>query len=106
MWCEFKRTVTGLSTIRDKKSTIKKEMHTDDIMTCCYDYEIRILFTGGHDGTLYGWNFETGTIRYRLHDWDKDSKCLPGANPIKAQKSVDCLKLMAERRVLLSGTAD
>jgi len=92
----------------DKKSTLKKEMHMDDIMTCCYYNENnnRILFTGGHDGTLYGWNFETGTIRYRLHEWDKECKCLPGADPIKAQKSIDCLMVMRKRGVLLSGTAD
>lgn len=90
----------------DKKSTIKKEMHMDDIMTCCYDWKIKILFTGGHDGTLYGWNFETGTIRYRLHEWDNTCRGLPGVDPIKAQKSIDSLLIMGERRVLLSGTAD
>jgi len=84
--------------VPDPKSTVKKETHQDDIMTVVYDYQIGssgvpgtpgyrrgagILFTGGHDGTLYGWNFDTGSIKYRLHD--KDPSCLvqPGENAIK-----------------------
>ena len=27
----------------------------------------KIIYTGGHDGTLIGWNFETGYSRYALH---------------------------------------
>jgi hypothetical protein len=28
----------------------------------------QLIFTGGHDGTLIGWNFETGYIKKTLHD--------------------------------------
>jgi hypothetical protein len=87
-------------------------------MTSVYDYQLQILYTGGHDGALYGWNFETGTIQYRLHDFDKTCMARAGGHcPIKAQKSIDCLELMTfpyrqegkedtERRVLVSGSAD
>jgi hypothetical protein len=52
----------------DPKSTLETVMHKDDIMTVCYDSKHLILWTGGHDGALFGWNTETGSTKYRLHE--------------------------------------
>lgn len=85
-------------------------------MSICYDYERLILYTGGHDGTLFGWHFETSSIKYRLHE--KDPTCLSKnefeqidrMKAIKESKSVDCLEIMFNRidesHILMSGTAD
>jgi WD40 repeat protein len=69
-------------------------MHKDDIMTVCYDSLHLILWTGAHDGALFGWNTETGTAKYRLHECDTDCMVAPGGNHIAQQKSIDCLTIM------------
>jgi WD40 repeat protein len=69
-------------------------MHKDDIMTVCYDSLHLILWTGAHDGALFGWNTETGTAKYRLHECDPDCMVAPGGNHIAQQKSIDCLTIM------------
>ena len=63
-------------------------------MTVCYDSKHLILWTGGHDGSLFGWNTETGTAKYRLHE--SEPSCMVGStgNYIKEQKSIDCLTIM------------
>lgn len=30
-----------------------------------------MIYTGGHDGSIIAWNFETGYFKYKLHDLDK-----------------------------------
>lgn len=37
--------------------------HKDDIMSSVYCLENKLIYTGGHDGTLLAWNFETGTCK-------------------------------------------
>ena len=42
--------------------------HKDDIMSVVYcNYGAGLIYTGGHDGTLIAWNFETGYAKYYLH---------------------------------------
>jgi len=53
--------------LMEPKSTTPKESHRADIMSVCYDPKTFILFTGGHDGTLFGWNMDTSSIKYHLH---------------------------------------
>jgi len=78
--------------------------HKDDIMSCVYcNYGAGLIYTGGHDGTLIAWNFETGYSKYTLHEYD--STCT-SKDHIKESKSVDCLVIMEQRELLLSMTAD
>lgn len=42
--------------------------HKDDIMSCVYCRQNGLIYTGGHDGTLIAWSFETGSIKKTLHD--------------------------------------
>lgn len=50
-----------------------------------------MVYTGGHDGTIIVWNFDTGYAKYKLHDHDKT--CL-SKEYIKDGKSVDQLLIM------------
>jgi len=77
--------------------------HRDDIMSATYDKKTNLIFTGAHDGTLLAWHFETGFVKYYLHELDKECT---SQNYIKESKSVDCLEIMKEQRILLSGCAD
>lgn len=86
---------------RDLAST--QQAHNDDIMSCCFDVKTNLIFTGGHDGTLLAWHFETGFIKFYLHEYD--STCTSN-DYIRDSKSVDCLMILKERRLLVSGTAD
>lgn len=45
-----------------------------------------LIYTGGHDGTLIAWNFETGYSKHYLHE--KDPTCT-SKDYIKEGKSVD-----------------
>jgi len=72
-------------------------------MSCCFDVKTNLIFTGGHDGTLLAWHFETGFIKYYLHELD--STCV-SESYIKDSKSVDCLLIMKQKKLLVSGTAD
>lgn len=38
--------------------------HNHDIMSCTFDLKHMLIFTGGVDGTLIGWNSETWFPRY------------------------------------------
>ncbi len=77
--------------------------HCDDIMSATYDVRTNLIFTGGHDGTLLAWHFETGFVKFHLHEMDKT--CL-SKDYIRESKSVDCLHIMHRQRILLSGCAD
>jgi len=61
------------------------------------------FYTGGHDGTINCWNFETGQKRYELHE--KDPTCT-SKNHIKESKSVDCIIVLEEKKKLCTLTAD
>lgn len=86
-----------------QENGIPKESHADDIMSCCFDQRNNLIFTGGHDGTILGWHFETGFIKHYLHN--QDDTC-QGEDYIKESKSVDSLLIMKKRNILVSGTAD
>jgi WD40 repeat protein len=77
--------------------------HNDDIMSAVYCLKNNLIYTGGHDGTLLAWNFETGYMKYQLHEYDKSCT---SHNYIKDSKSVDMLLILNERSKLLSMTAD
>lgn len=84
----------------DPKASTKKECHNTDIMSLCYDPKTLILFTGGHDGYLLGWHFDTSSIKYYLHS--KDPSCVITNSKgevdhmmgVKTSKSVDCMEIM------------
>ena len=44
-----------------------QKTHGDDIMSATYDFPTNLIFTGGHDGTILAWHFETGFIKFYLH---------------------------------------
>jgi len=72
-------------------------------MSAIYDVKLNLVFTGGHDGTLLAWHFETGFVKYYLHEMD-ETCC--SKDYILKSKSVDTLALMSDKRILLSGSAD
>ena len=78
-------------------------VHEQDIMSCTFDIDHMLMFTGGVDGTIIGWNFDTKFARYELHLWD--STCT-SENFIRDSKSVDSLIVMKEKQLLLSMSAD
>ena len=88
---------------RDLATSSSQLGHGDDIMSAIYDIKLNLVFTGGHDGTLLAWHFETGFVKFYLHEMDPT--CC-SKNYIEEAKSVDTLALMAKKRLLLSGTAD
>ena len=63
-----------------------------------------LIFTGGVDGTIIGWNFETQFARYPMHEWDFETCC--SENFIADSKSVDQLVIMDHKRLLISMSAD
>jgi len=69
-------------------------------MSVVYHYPNYILFTGGHDGTLFGWYTEAASIKYHLHDYDKDCVVrsangeIDAMEGVKKSKSVDCLEII------------
>ncbi len=88
---------------RDLPAVNAPDVHTQDIMSCTFDIQTLLIFTGGVDGTIVGWNFETSFARYRMHEWD-DTCCSP--NYIKDSKSVDAIIVMDFKRILISMSAD
>jgi WD40 repeat protein len=72
-------------------------------MSCTFDIETLLIFTGGVDGTLIGWNFETQFARYYMHEWDPT--CV-SENFIRDSKSVDSIVIMDFKRLLISMSAD
>lgn len=78
-------------------------IHTQDIMSCTFDIKNLLIFTGGVDGTLVGWNFETQFPRWSMHEWDETCT---SATYITDSKSVDGLLVMDFKRLLISMSAD
>ena len=77
-------------------------------MSCTFDLKNLLIFTGGVDGTIIGWKYETKFARYHMHDWDPTCT---SENHIRDAKSIDALIVMDEedpdkRRLLLSMSAD
>ena len=72
-------------------------------MSCTFDLKWLLIFTGGVDGTIVGWNYETKFARYEMHLGDPT--CTSHAF-IKDSKSVDALVIMEEKRLLISMSAD
>jgi hypothetical protein len=62
-------------------------------MSATYDIKSNLIFTGGHDGTILAWHFETGFIRTYLHSMDPT--CTSNNHIVEA-KSVDTLFIMKE----------
>lgn len=79
--------------------------HNDDIMSAVYCLKNNLIYTGGHDGTLLAWNFETGYMKYQLHEYD--ASCI-SKDYIKESKSIDMLIICEKlgKGKLLSMTAD
>ena len=78
-------------------------VHRNDIMSCCFDLKTMLIFTGGVDGFIIGWNYETKFARHELHL--SDPTCT-STNHIADSKSVDALVIMEEKRLLISMSAD
>lgn len=55
-------------------------------MSAVYCFSNNLIYSGGHDGSIIAWNFETGYSKYYLDDYDKTCK---SENYIKESKSVD-----------------
>lgn len=72
-------------------------------MSCTFDIHEKLIFTGGVDGTIIGWNFDTQFARHEMHKWD--ATCT-SVEFIADSKSVDALIVMDEKRILLSMSAD
>jgi WD40 repeat protein len=74
-------------------------------MSCVYDHKYTLLYTGGHDGRLIAWNFETGYRKHSLHE--NDPTCT-SKDYLKDGKSVDQLLILENRKhpKLISMTAD
>jgi WD40 repeat protein len=66
----------------------QKKGHEDDIMSVAHSQQDNLIFTGGHDGSLLAWNFETGYIKDYLHD--NDASCL--SRDALNGKSVDSVR--------------
>jgi len=49
-------------------------VHESDITSICYCKNGNLLFTGSQDGSLVGWNFETGQKKFELHENDPTCK--------------------------------
>lgn len=83
-------------------------VHEHDIMSCTFDLKQLLIFTGGIDGTIIGWTYETKFPRYEMHKWDPTCQ---SDNHIRDSKSIDALIVMDEedpdrKRLLLSMSAD
>jgi hypothetical protein len=62
-------------------------------MCVAYNYVNQLIYTGGHDGSLIAWNFETGYIKFYLHELDPTCMSKSG-NYILESKSVDCVRYL------------
>jgi len=74
-------------------------------MSPVYYPKNNLIYTGGHDGTLIAWNFETKTRKHSLHE--NDPTCT-SKDYLKDGKSVDKLLILDSRKKpkLVSMTAD
>jgi WD40 repeat protein len=71
--------------------------HQDDIMSTVYYPKTQLIYTGGHDGTLIAWNFETGYRKHSLHENDNTEPFCTSENYLKDGKSVDQLLILDNR---------
>jgi WD40 repeat protein len=78
------------------------EGHRADIMSATYCLKNGMIYTGGHDGQIIAWNFETGYAKYKLHENDKT--CV--SDNIMEGKSVDQLVILEIRDKLMSMSCD
>ena len=88
----------------DNSGIAAQQGHKDDIMSAVYCESNKLIYTGGHDGTLLAWSLETRTIKKTLHD--QGDKTCTGDDYVRQSKSVDQLVIMKKREKLLSMTAD
>lgn len=72
-------------------------------MSAVYDFENKLVYTGGHDGTIFAWNRETATCKYQLHN--ADPTCT-SKDYIRDSKSVDKLVILQKAQKLVSMTPD
>ena len=72
--------------------------HQDDIMSTVYYPKTQLIYTGGHDGTLIAWNFETGYRKHSLHENDNTEPFCTSENYLKDGKSVDQLLILDNRQ--------
>jgi len=102
IWPDLRGEEDSIVVIRDLPKE-KSVQHAVDIMSCVYDLKTNLIFTGGHDGALLAWHFETSFRKHVLHD--SDPTCM-SKNYVSDSKSVDCLVIMEQERILLSGSCD
>lgn len=74
-------------------------------MCVSYNRVNQLIYTGGHDGSLIAWNFETGYIKFYLHELDPTCMSRSG-NHILESKSVDCILILYKKQLIVSVTAD
>jgi len=104
IWPDIRNEDESINVIRDLPKELSGDnSHKVDIMSCIYDFKTNLIFTGSHDGELRAWHFETGFSKYKLSD--KDKSCM-SKDYVKDAKSVDCLVIMHQERILMSGSCD
>ena len=106
IWTDERNDDETINVDRDlpkEQENITVTKHKTDIMSCVYDVEKNLIFTGGHEGSLLAWHFETGFSKYSLHE--KDKTCT-SEDYVRESKSVDCLVIMQQLRLLMSGSSD
>jgi WD40 repeat protein len=77
--------------------------HTDDILSICFCRQYNYIITGGHEGKVIVWQFETGFMKHQLHTYDKS--CLSD-NPVKDGKCVENMIWLDNKKMLITSTAD
>lgn len=73
--------------------------HSDDILSVAYSPDDKLLITGGQDGNIIIWHFETGFPKAYLHE--KDRTCLPDGITAYS-KSVEALIYSNRHQLLFS----
>lgn len=91
IWPDLRGEEESIVVIRDLPKENSTLRHAVDIMSCVYDVKTNLIFTGGHDGSLLAWHFETGFTKHVLHELDET--CM-SKNYVNDSKSVDCLTIM------------
>ena len=75
-------------------------------MCVTYNRVNQLIYTGGHDGSLIAWNFETGYIKFYLHEFDPTCMSRGGGNHILESKSVDSILILYKKAMIISVSAD
>jgi len=94
---EHSRIIPGEDYIGDKK-------HGGDVT--CMDYCVSqgLLVTGASDGTLLGWIYETGYLKYCFHE--NDASCLSTAGSGSVDKSMEFISFIESENLMITGSAD